>query len=222
MHRVEIGQEIRLDDGNYVIAGMFGGKLKLRNLDDQDYCVLHVTELVRHLTDVPVATNGRAYEDYPMLDTISEKDHKHISQLATHLRELMDGTPPSTDMPPRPEYDPQRASLAQRINQKAEELRALGCPMSARTLRRKLDAFRDAGEAGLIDRRSTRRNEPLKKLDPRVQDTLISVMAAEQDASTGTRERLSLRLDEKLQQHYPGQGLKSPPRTTLWRYSTIL
>ncbi|MFJ5696542.1 Mu transposase C-terminal domain-containing protein [Arthrobacter sp. NPDC093139] len=222
MYSVRIGQEIRLDDGNYVITGLNRGNLKLKNVDDREYCVLHITELVQRMTDIPGGAGTTDYADPAILDTISDKERKHIDLLALHLRELIDGTPPTPDTEPRPEYDPARFSLAERIDLKVKELNSLGCSCSARTLRRKLDAYREAGEAGLIDRRGSRRDDPFRKLDPRVRDALISVIAAERDSSTGSGERFSLRLEKRLLRDYPGQDVKVPPRTSLWRYEAFL
>jgi putative transposase len=222
VYSVRIGQEIRLDDGNYVITGLSRGNLKLRNVDDQDYCLIHVTELVHRMADIPGPPSTTEYADPAVLDTISEKEHKRIDLLAVHLRELIDGTPPTPETQPRPEYDCSLFSLAERIDRKVQELHTLGCSYSARTLRRKLDAYREAGEAGLIDRRGSRHDDPFKKLDPRVRDALISVIAAERDSSTGSRERLSLRLEKRLLRDYPGQEVNVPPRATLWRYESVL
>lgn len=222
MYSVRVGQEIRLDDGNYLITALSRGNLKMQNVDDQEYCVLHVTELVRRMTDVPGPVSTKVYADPAMLDTISEKEHQRIDQLGVHLRELVDGTPLTKDSLVRPEYDPAKSALAKRIDLKVMELRNLGYSYSARTLRRKLDAYREAGEAGLIDRRASRHDDPFRNLDPRVKDALISVIAAERDASTGTRERLSLRLEKQLLRAYPGQGVKIPPPSTLWRYEALL
>lgn len=220
MFSVQVGQEIRLDDGNYLITNINRGNLKLQNLDDQEYCVIHVTEVVNRMTEAPNQSSTRVYVDPAALDTISEKERKRADLLAIHLLELIDGTPPPGAQP-RPEYDPDKFSQSERIERKVRELRTLGCTYSARTLRRKLDAYREAGEAGLIDRRGIRRDDPFKKLDPRVKEALISVIAAERDASTGSRERLSLRLEKRLLRDYPGQNVQVPSRTTLWRYESI-
>ncbi|RNL51407.1 Mu transposase C-terminal domain-containing protein [Arthrobacter oryzae] len=221
MFSVHIGQEIKLDDGNYLITGLSRGNLKLRNLDDQDYCVIHITEVVQRMIEAPSPASTRVYDDPAVLDTISEKERKRADLLAVHLLELIDGTPPPPETQPRPEYDPDQFSLSERIERKVRELQPLGCTYSARTLRRKLDDYREAGEAGLIDRRGSRRDDPFRKLDPRVRDALISVIAAERDASTGSRERLSLRLEKRLLRDYPGQKVQVPSRTTLWRYESF-
>jgi putative transposase len=221
MFSVHVGQEIRLDDGNYFIANINRGNLKLKNLDDQEYCVIHVTEVVSRMTEPPNQSSTRTYADPAALETISEKERKRADLLAVHLLELIDGTPPPPGAQPRPEYDPDLFSLSERVERKVRELRTLGCTYSARTLRRKLDAYREAGEAGLIDRRGSRRDDPFKKLDPRVREALVSVIAAERDASTGSRERLSLRLEKRLLKDYPGQNVRVPSRTTLWRYESL-
>lgn len=221
MFSVHVGQEIRLDDGNYLITEVHRANLKLKNLDDQEYRVVHVTEMASRMTDAPSLAGATVYCDPAALETISEEERKRADLLAIHLLELLDGTPPPPEVQPRPEYDPDHFSLGERIERKVRELQTLGYNTSARTLRRKLDAYRAAGEAGLIDRRGSRRDNPFRKLDPRVRDALISEIAAERDASTGTRERLSLRLEKRLLRDYPGQNIQVPPRTTLWRYESF-
>lgn len=156
------------------------------------------------------------------LDRVREDKRKLALKWADHLEELITGRRlHGEEGPPRPEYAP-GVSLATRMANKSEELRILDIPCSTSTIKRRLRAYRMVGIAGLLDRRQFRQYDPFKRADPRVIDTLATVIARETNQSTGTIDRLRFRLQKALLREYPGEVVKMPPPTTLWTYSQIM
>jgi hypothetical protein len=124
-----------------------------------------------------------------------------------HVVEVETGLPPHAPpaATPRPEYDPARRSLAEREQAKVAELAAAGQPVGVRTLQRMRQRYRDGGLWGLVDRRALRPASPTGTADPRLVVAITAAVAAETDASTGTRGRPRHRVEQALAKS-TGQG----------------
>ncbi len=93
---------------------------------------------------------------FALLDTVPPLEAEKATAWEQHLLELESGRQSGTGAGAglRPEYDPARHTLEERIAAKATELRALGWTVSARTVERMRTRYRDQGVWGLVDHRN--------------------------------------------------------------------
>jgi putative transposase len=217
---LKLGTQLRLVDGNYLLAGAAKNTVKLRNADTGEYTVMSLGELALALEEpVDLAANTRREVDE--LQYLPAARRKDIELLAVHLEEMMNGTPlPGGE--PQPEYDPVLTSASSRTRAKVMELQALGMKVSERSIDRKKALYKKHGAAGLVDARETRRSIPLSGMDGRVREALIVVMAGRKDGSTVSLATIRSKLAAELLRRFPGEAVELPSKTTLWRYVTEL
>lgn len=215
MASIDINSELQFHDGAHLVVGFHGSLLKLRNCATGDYSTVHIADITARLIEPPVHT----HTDPRSLDCRTTEEYQELDQYGAHIVEMVSGTrPEDPSMPPRAQYDPDITTMNQRIASKVEELRQRGLPASRATLIRKRRAYEQGGLAGLIDKRSLRKESPLDRADKRVIDTLTHLIAAETYGTTGTGRRLHERLKTELLAAYPGQAIEVPSETTLYRY----
>lgn len=219
MRQVRIGEVVPLNDGTYMAVSYSDGLLSLRSLETG-------TEVRLDPGTVAIRwQEAREREQAPQprtLDLVTPEARRLALVWADHLEEVSSGRRlGGVEGEPRPVYDP-RLPLADRLANKSAEMRSIGLPCSTSTLKRRLRAYRAAGTAGLLDGRRLRKDPPFARADPRLIDALATVIAGETNQSTGTHDRLRLRLKKELLLNHPGEGVTVPPRTTLWRYTTIM
>ncbi|MPY59839.1 transposase [Streptomyces spongiae] len=148
---------------------------------------------------------------------LAEKTDLTESQLerarlrAAHMLEAQTGYRgghPSWALPgePRPAYDPERTTLAQRRRAKAEELKALGPEeaavlgvdrMSERTLRRLATASSEDIVAGCADGRWTRRSGGHPSITEEIREAIFAVRR-----ESLLRSRISMRAKHRLLHQY--------------------
>ncbi|WP_280494877.1 transposase [Nocardia farcinica] len=110
---------------------------------------------------------------------------------------------------PRPEYAP-GVSLQQRYSAKSAEL-----SVSVRTLEYWVAAYRERGEAGLVDDRN--RTGRRSSIDPRWDAAVRAEIAETVSASTPTRSALLMRVAARLEREYGPGVVALPPRTSAYR-----
>jgi hypothetical protein len=103
-----------------------------------------------------------------------------------HIIEVVDGTPPDAPAgsPPRPAYDVERTSLADRERAKAAELSAQGRQIAASTVKHRRQRWQAEGLPGLIDKRVQRRRSPAGRADPAVAGAMEKAIAEATDESS--------------------------------------
>lgn len=215
MDDLQLGQEIALEDGDYVLESIHGGVLGLRNSITANRMQLHVSALPLLLNRPPVFNIKQAGPR--SLEGCSGAEASHAVLIAAHLEEMLNGTPLPGESS-RSEYDPYQNDVGHRIELKAAELNARGVKCSARSVRRWADLYRKFGAAGLLDKRAERKQYPFGNLDVRVKETLISVIGRETKKSTGSVDRLILSLRSELIRLYPGEEIAVPSNSTLRRH----
>jgi len=214
MRQWRIDSVVELDDGEYVIVGVEGGNIKLRSTLDNRYSVIHHSELALRVQGVPDKDNVPDLT----IDRSQYEDDPKIAVLVPHLQEMVFGTPIPPETQTRSEYDPKSITQSNRIEQKRQELARLGISLSAMTLRRKGAKFAKFGAAGLVDGRTIHHSVPLAHVDPRIRDALAEVINEETNKSTGTHNRLMLRVEAKIAQRNPGVVVKMPSKSSLSRW----
>lgn len=220
MRRISIGTELKFHDGTYLIAEVAGSTLKLRNLDTGNYITIHSSEVPLRLAEPPEYAPIRAGD----LERASEEAVQEAEFWAYHLEETWTGIrlgEPDSQVPASP-YDPGITNLKQRMQGKVAELEGLGLKTSVGTLKRKRAVSKIEGTTALLDRRKMRQESPLGRADERIVETLIRVIANEENESTGTVSRIGARLKEELLKSYPGEIVELPSQATLHRYVGIL
>src|SRR5216684_1165991 len=97
-----------------------------------------------------------------------------------HIIEVVDGTPPDAPAgtPPRPAYDVEHTSLAEREQAKAAELSAApDRPVAASTVKHRRQRWQAEGLPGLVDKRVQRRRSPAGRADPAVAEAMEQAIA---------------------------------------------
>jgi transposase InsO family protein len=133
---------------------------------------------------------------------LSDAQRAAVSERAAHLREMLTGyrsghAGTASEGEPQPQYDPARP-LKARYEAKAREL-----GVGERTIERWVMAYRQSGEAGLVDTRILRGRQTA--VDPRWDEAVRLVMAEMVADSTPTRSAVLRKAGARLDDlHGPG------------------
>ncbi|MFE0881089.1 helix-turn-helix domain-containing protein [Streptomyces rochei] len=152
-----------------------------------------------------------------LLASLSADQRQRLRERAGHVREVLSGyrsghAADALPVEPKPAYDPD-LPLKERTEAKAAEL-----GVSPRTLQRWVTAYRESGDAGLVDARAGRGSS----IDPRWEDAVRRVVAESVTSSTPTRSALLLRVEERLNSQY-GKGVVAvPSRSTAYARLAVL
>jgi transposase len=96
----------------------------------------------------------------------------------------------------------------QRYRNKADEL-----GIAVVTVRKWVRRFRESGEAGLLDGRSTPIHDAFRGVDPRWLETCREVIDEHVDQSTPSKAVVLRRVEARLAREYGEGAVKSPART---------
>jgi transposase InsO family protein len=205
-------------DGEVVeVVQLEGTMVTIRDMQDR-WRALSLTGFLARATAV-ATPEGRGPALGPRLAALSEAERRELSERAGHVRELLTGYRSGSAEDARPgeprcEYDPARP-LRARQEAKAGEL-----GLSDRTLRRWVRAYRDAGEAGLLDaRRVTARG---CTLDPRWEQACRLVVAERVNASTPTASAVLRAVDARLDAEFGAGVVPRPSTATAYRHLSRL
>ncbi|MDX3309253.1 Mu transposase C-terminal domain-containing protein [Streptomyces sp. ME08-AFT2] len=218
---LRVGDRVRFDGQVHTVAGLAGTTVRLVDSHGAPSLMMFTHLMAAEdfeLLDSQATTPG--LPPFGQLDTVPEPALRKAQFFERHLIEVETGVPP--DAPagtsPRPEFDPKWRTINERIVGKAAELTASGTSVSDRTLHRMRLRWRDEGVWGLVDRRATRLSMPSTgRVDERLVEALIEVLAAQENKSTGTRTR-AMRQAEQLVAERHGEGVVPiPSRATLYR-----
>jgi hypothetical protein len=206
---------LQYDGNSWQVVAQDGATLALKNLTTGRIRKIAVAELLGDDSYLPDSPNGLPNLDAAaVLETLDPETRRRTEFLHHHVVEVLTGVPPVPDggeVEPRPEYHP-RNLLSDRIEAKLAELRAAGTPTSARTLQRRLAAYRRDGIAGLVDGRKTRESSPTGRIDPRLVSLLEAAIDRQTNLSTGTKSRVIAEVKREAQQ----LGVPIPGRSTLY------
>ncbi|MDB2197163.1 Mu transposase C-terminal domain-containing protein [Mycobacteroides abscessus] len=215
MKSVRLFDCIEYDSHSWQVVAQEGNTVALKNLMTSRIRKVQIPELLgdpSYLPDLP--TRLPDLDQVAVLETLDSSARDRAEFLHRHVVELLTGRTPSDgegEGTARPEYDP-RHPLFKRIATKVAELNADGFAMSARTLRRHVEAYRRDGVAGLVDGRKTRISSPTGRLDPRLVSLLEDALASQTNISTGTRSRVIAVVAREAR----ALGLAVPSKTTIY------
>ena len=144
----------------------------------------------------------------------SAEELARVREIAGHVREVLTGfasgySEDAGPGEPRPGYAPGTAIKA-RYAAKAREL-----SVTARTVERWAAAYRECGEAGLVDERVRRGRG--SRIDPRWEAAVRAEFAAGVAASTPTRGAVLARAAARLEREYGAGVVPVPSQATAYR-----
>src|SRR2546423_2506882 len=83
-------------------------------------------------------------------------------------------------------------------------------------------AWRDQGLWGLVDRRVTRSGPTTGRVDQRLVEVLVEILAEQRDVSTGTRSRVMRQAETLVAQRFGEGVVPFPSRATFYRLVGVL
>lgn len=217
---LRVGDRVRFEERVFTVAGLEGTMIRL--LDDRGGALLVLFSFLLASDGFELlgsAGQGAGLPPFGLLDTVPEAALRKAQWMERHLIEVETGLLPDAAQGtrPRPEYDPDWRTVAERLAAKAAELTASGYPVSDRTLSRLRGNWRDQGVWGLVDRRVTRLSSPVGRCDERLVETVAEVLAAQEHVSTGTRTRVMRQVERLLAERHGEGVVPVPSRATFYR-----
>ncbi|CRK55296.1 possible transposase [Alloactinosynnema sp. L-07] len=207
------GDRIGFDGDEHLVTGLAGTAVRLRSDSGVEQVLL-----VGHLTaasDFAVLDSVMppATEPFGLLEALPPEVVATAERWRAHLVEVETGLPPDVGpgVLPRPGYDPQTTTLAERQRVKAGEL-----GVGFRTIELKRARYTAQGLWGLVDQRAARTFEVTGQADARVVEVLRELITGETDASTGTRSRLIRRAVKRVEELHGVGVVPMPGRTTFY------
>lgn len=217
---LRVGDQVRLDERLHTVVGLSGTLVRLADEAGRASLVLLPHLLAAEGFEFLGQRDGSpVVAPFALLDTVPPQEAEKATAWERHLLELESGRQSGigAGVGPRPEYDPARHTLEERIAAMATELRALGWTVSARTVERMRTRYRDQGVWGLVDHRKTRLSSPTGRADERVVSAVAEVLAGQLNESTGTRGRVRRRVEALLAEQHGAGVVPMPSKTTFYR-----
>ena len=208
------GDWVSFEGGDHQVLAFAGTSVRLRAQDGSEQVVL--ASYLMAASDFAVAGGipVPGVEPFGLLDGLPEEVLAAARDWERHVVEVEAGLAPDAEpgAEPRPGYDPQARTLAQRTQAKAAEL-----GMTSRTVERMRARYARQGLWGLVDQRAVRTWEATGRADARLVAAARQVIEAETHASTGTRGRLIRRVTKAVEDAYGPGVVPLPGRTTFYK-----
>ncbi|MFB7650180.1 Mu transposase C-terminal domain-containing protein [Streptomyces sp. NPDC056084] len=207
-----LGARVRWQGGTYRVVALQGAEVQLGCLDEQGHDVRALVAAVVGAEDYALLDDdGQVQDAVRVADTsglslLSQAERAAVRDWERHLREIDEGVPPDAaeGTVPRPNYDPARFTVRQRIAAKAAELKALGFKSSSvSTIERRRRAYQARGVFGLV--REVGTGSPWGRTDERVVRLLLAEVEAGRDESDGHGTRLYERLQAAVEREHPDE-----------------
>jgi transposase InsO family protein len=214
---VEVGAHVVYRRQTWQVAALQGQRVCLLQEDGAEVSLLLGRLFADPGFEVVGARAPDAVPQWGLFETVPVAAQQRALAWLPHIREVETGLPHAPDsregQTVRPEYDPERWTLAQRDTAKAKELTALGFTRVTRTtVERMRLAYRKQGLWGLVDKRSMRSSSPAGRADERVVAAVLEALRRQRGRSKGTVKGLRLLAGQILDDaHGPGAvALPSP------------
>ncbi|GAA1934161.1 DDE-type integrase/transposase/recombinase [Streptantibioticus ferralitis] len=217
---LEVGAHIRFRDRTWQVVALAGQQVHLAGETGEDETVL-AGHLFADLSFTIVgAEMPQAVTQWGLFETAPAAAREKALAWQRHIREvecgLADG--PGSGGTVRPQYDPERFTLAEREQAKAEELTALGSGRVSRTTVQRLRlAYRKQGLWGLVDHRTTRRPSPTGRTDERVIAAIEEALRRQRGRSKGTVTGLKPLVARILHERHGRGTVPLPSQATFYR-----
>ncbi|MFE9067592.1 hypothetical protein [Streptomyces violaceusniger] len=159
VRQVKPGAYVTFESRAWQVAAVAGASVRLVDEQGQTASVL-ASFLFADPTFAVVASPAPGVVPWGLLETVPARERERALAWQRHIREIETGLPggPASCGMPRPEYDPDKRSMAEREQAKADELAQLGWPQVSRaTVRRMRARYHAHGLWGLVPRRKPTR-----------------------------------------------------------------
>ncbi|MBI0298949.1 Mu transposase C-terminal domain-containing protein [Streptomyces sp. PRKS01-29] len=213
-----MGVQVRFEDRVWQVTGLAGGRVYLVAGDGASACVLACALVAA--PGFAVIGASAAPPVVPVLwETVPLAAQERALAWLRHIREVETGLPggPGSGVP-RPEYDPQARTLAEREAAKARELTGLGwARVSRSTVQRMRLVYGRQGLWGLVDKRHLRGPSPAGRADERVVAAVLEALRRCRGRRKTTIRQV-IELTERIvaDTHGPHQ-VRLPARSSLYR-----
>ncbi|KDQ71452.1 Mu transposase C-terminal domain-containing protein [Streptomyces sp. NTK 937] len=222
---VKVGAQVRFRGVKWQVVALSGQVIHLVGPDGGGEAVLAGYLFADPGFSVIGADVPQAAPQWGLFETAPAPAREKALAWQRHVREVECGLAngPGSAGAVRERYDPERHTLAEREQAKAEELTALGFGRISRTtVQRMRLAYRKQGLWGLLDHRTTRTSSPTGRSDERVVAAVREALRRRRGRSKGTINGLFPLINQILaEQHGPGT-VPVPSQATLYRLVTTL
>jgi len=222
---LQVGDQVVFDGAEHQVVTISGTSVRLLGSDGS----VQVVALLFLVSSAGFAVVGPRPQGAPippfaLLDAVPVEVAERARMLEAHLIEATTGLAPGAieGTAPRPQYDPRRIALEERLAAKAAELTAAGVPTSLRTLQRLRANYQREGLWGLVDGRAMRGSTQFGHADARFVEALMAVLEGETQVSTGDGQRLLAKTLQILAERDDAQKVVIPSRATFYRLLTGL
>nr|WP_232545900.1 DDE-type integrase/transposase/recombinase [Streptomyces antimycoticus] len=227
---VEVGAHVVYRGQTWQVAALQGQQIYLLQEDGTEETLL--TGRLFADPDFEVVGARRTPDAVPqwgLFETVSLAAQQRALAWLPHIREVETGWPhpegSREGQAMRPEYDPERWTLAQRDAAKAKELTALGFTRVTRTtVERMRHAYRKQGLWGLVDKRTvpTRGRHPTGYADERVVAAVLEALRRQRGRSKGTVKGLQVLVGQILEDTHGRGVVEMPSRSSFYRLVNVL
>ena len=217
MRTLDTSQDVVLDDGTFRVVDRVGNRIHLQDLSTGERSTVHLGDLLPRLTQVPPVTSRSPR----VLDHLTDKDRHDVERWVIHIEEMVSGTHPEFPHG-RPQYDPAKTSLNERVAAKSLELRGFGIKASRSTLFEKKAAYAEGGAAALVDGRIHKQMGKLDKANTELINTIVSVVTRRTNESTVTESELHRLVTIEYKLRCRDATATLPSRATMYRYFDAL
>ncbi|GAA2623838.1 Mu transposase C-terminal domain-containing protein [Streptomyces vastus] len=218
---LEVGAHVRFRDRTWQVVALAGQQIHLAGETGEDETVVAGHLFADPSFTIVGAEMPQAVTQWGLFETAPKEAQQKALAWQRHIREVESGLPP--DGPgaggtPRPQYDPDQFTLAQREQAKAAELTAIGFgPVSRTTVQRMRLAYRKQGLWGLVDHRTTRRPSPTGRTDERVIAAIEEALRRQRGRSKGTITGLKPLVTQILTDRHGRGTVPTPAQATFYR-----
>ncbi|WP_328374574.1 DDE-type integrase/transposase/recombinase (plasmid) [Streptomyces sp. NBC_00440] len=226
---VEVGAHVAYRGQTWQVAALQGQQVYLLQEDGTETSLLLGRLFADPGFEVVGARAPDAVPQWGLFETVPVAAQQRALAWLPHIREVETGlphAPGSRDAQTmRPEYDPERWTLAQRDAAKAKELAALGfARVTPTTVQRMRHAYRKQGLWGLVDKRAVpaRGRHPTGYADERVVAAVLEALRRQRGRSKGTVKGLQVLVGQILEDTHGRGVVEMPSRSSFYRLVSVL
>ncbi|GAA1234551.1 Mu transposase C-terminal domain-containing protein [Streptomyces rhizosphaericus] len=226
---VEVGAHVAYRGQTWQVAALQGQQVYLLQETGAEVSLLLGRLFADPGFEVVGARAPDAVPQWGLFETVPVAAQQRALAWLPHIREVETGWPhpegSREGQAIRPEYDPERWTLAQRDAAKAKELAALGFVRVTRTtVERMRHAYRKQGLWGLVDKRAVpaRGRHPTGYADERVVAAVLEALRRQRGRSKGTVKGLQVLVRQILEDTHGRGVVEMPSRSTFYRLVSVL
>ncbi|MDQ1013424.1 transposase InsO family protein [Streptomyces sp. V4I23] len=226
---MEVGAHVAYRGQTWQVAALQGQQVYLLQENGAETSLLLGRLFADPGFDVVGARTPDAVPQWGLFETVPLAAQQRALAWLPHIREVETGWPRPEGgregQTMRPEYDPERWTLAQRDAAKAQELAALGFARVTRTtVERMRLAYRKQGLWGLVDKRAVpaRGRHSTGYADERVVAAVLEALRRQRGRSKGTVKALQVLVGQILDDTHGRGVVEMPSRSTFYRLVSVL